>query len=78
MIKSPSKNVSASLRSQKEAGRAPINPSVSGMKKGVSMTVPGEGGVEEPAGAGRGAQAGRSAAVYADAVSGKFGGKKST
>jgi hypothetical protein len=77
-MKSPSKNVSASLHSQKEAGRSAIKPTVSGLKKGVSMTVPGEGGVEKPAGAGRGSQAGRSAAVYADAVSSKFGGKKST
>ena len=48
--KAPSKNVSASLRGQRVPGRAPLQVSTSEMKRGVTMTVPGEGGVEEPAG----------------------------
>ena len=76
-MKPVSKNVSESLRGQKEAGREPHTPVVSGLKKGVSMTVPGEGGVEAPPGTDRGMQD-RSAARSADAISPRFGGKKST
>lgn len=74
-MKPVSKNISASLRGQREAGRSAISPTVSGTTKGVSMTVPGEGGSECPPGA---QMQDRSAAKYADAVSPKFGGKKTT
>jgi hypothetical protein len=72
------KNVSKSLSGEKEAGRSAVMPVVEGMKKGVSMTVPGEGGVEQPPGTGRGNQQPRSAAGYANAISTRTGGRKST
>lgn len=49
-MKAVSKNVSASLRGQKPGGRGPETVEVSGTKSGVSMTVPGEGSVQEPPG----------------------------
>ncbi len=77
-MKPVSKNVSESLRASKEAGRGAIDPMVENMKKGVSMTVPGEGGVEQPAGTGRGNQQSRSAAGYGNAIATRTGGRKST
>lgn len=48
--KAPSQNISESLRGQSVAGRSPVVPSTSGMKRGVSMTIPGDGAVEMPPG----------------------------
>lgn len=45
-MKAPSKNVTASLKGQSPGGRGGEKVVVSGLSKGVSMTVPGEGGVE--------------------------------
>lgn len=49
-MKAPSRNISSSLRGQSPGGRSGEPVEVSGLKAGVSMTVPGEGSVEEPPG----------------------------
>jgi hypothetical protein len=66
-MKAPSKNISASLRGQKEAGRSPIAPQKGSLKSAnaVSMIVPGEGSVEAPP---HKDMQNRSAAAYADAA----------
>jgi hypothetical protein len=70
-MKTPSKNVSASLRGQKVAGRGAEKVTVSAMSDSKpSMTVPGEGGVEMPVGT----RHERSAAEYTDPMK-RFGGK---
>lgn len=69
-MKAPSKNVSASLRGQRIAGRGQESISVTKQSGRPSMTVPGEGGVERPPGA----MHERSAAKYTDPMS-RFGGK---
>ena len=50
-MKSPSKNISASLRSQRPAGREDHTPSVSKMKGRPSLTVPGTADVQQAPGA---------------------------
>lgn len=69
-MKSPSKNITASLRSQRIPARGPETVEVSGMVRGKpSMIVPGEGGVQsEPA-----PMHERSAAKYVDPMR-RFGG----
>lgn len=63
-MKRPSKNVSKSLRGQRQAGLSAISPEVGSLKRGgVSMTVPGEGMTETPPGKD---QQNRSAAKYAE------------
>ncbi len=51
-MKAPSPNISASLRSQSEGGRTPSEPKFGRLKPAVSvsMTVPGQGGIEAPPG----------------------------
>jgi hypothetical protein len=66
-VKSPSKNITASLKGQRTVARAPENPEVTGLSKGQSMTVPGDGSVDSPPGMVRGAD--RSAARYAEPMS---------
>lgn len=47
-MKSPSKNISQSLRGQRAPGRAPLEvPAPEMQKRGVSMIIPGMGGIEE-------------------------------
>lgn len=76
-MKSPSKNISASLRGQRPPGRGAETPAVGRQKSyGPSMTIPGEGGTEMSQGtatAGDGRQE-RSAAKYAGASGKHFGG----
>jgi hypothetical protein len=65
-MKSPSKNVSKSLRGQKTPGlMGGEGIEVSGLKKGSSMTVPGEGGVEVAPGMQTSGRQERSAVNYA-------------
>jgi hypothetical protein len=45
-MKSPSKNITGSLKGQKPGGRGAEPVEVSRLKSGVSMTVPGTGDVE--------------------------------
>lgn len=61
-MKSPSRNISSSLRGQSSPGRGAESIAVSGIKKGQSMTVPGDGSVEVPPGK----RHERSAAEYAE------------
>lgn len=61
-MKSPSKNITQSLKGQKPGGRSGETVEVSGVKAGVSMTVPGDGSVDSPPGA----RHERSAAHYAE------------
>ena len=63
-MKSPSKNVSASLKGQKTVARAAEAVNVTGMTKGQSMTVPGTGSVETAPGMVRGGD--RSAVNFAE------------
>lgn len=76
-MKSPSKNISASLRGQSAPGRGPIKVEMGRMKGySPSMTVPGEGGTEMAPGthaASDGRQE-RSAAAFAQAAGSKVGG----
>jgi len=77
-MKAPSKNVSASLRSQGKRGRGMEEQSVTGMRSGgPTMTVPGEGGTSTPPGAGREHPMTGTAAVHAKSMSGHFGDKTS-
>ena len=69
-MKSPSKNISASLRGQSVKGRGNEKISVTRQSGKPSMTVPGEGNVEMPPGS----RHERSAAHYTDPMS-RFGGK---
>ena len=66
-MKAPSKDISASLRSQKVAGRSPVTPQRTSLKpaSAISMTVPGDGGVEAPP---HRDMQDRSASRYADAA----------
>lgn len=66
-MKSPSKNISASLRGQSPAGRSPISVSVSKVQSASSISgiVPGEMDVEAPPGK---QMQDRSASKYADAM----------
>lgn len=66
-MKAPSKNVTASLKSQETSGRGDYSPQRSGLGGGITMTVPGEGGTSTPPGAER---MERSAAKAADAMGG--------
>lgn len=61
-MKSPSKNISGSLRGQSSPGRGAESIAVTGLSKGQSMTVPGDGSVETPPGK----RLERSAAEYAE------------
>lgn len=45
-MKAPSKNITQSLKGQSPGGRGGEKVQVSGLSKGVSMTVPGEGTVQ--------------------------------
>jgi hypothetical protein len=65
-MKSPSKNVTASLKGQKPGGRGAEPVAVTGLKAGVSMTVPGTGDVETAQGTLRDQD--RSAVNYANAM----------
>lgn len=66
-MKAPSKNVSKSLRGQNPPGlTGGNNIEVSGLKKGSSMTVPGEGGVEAAPGQQTNGRQERSASNYAE------------
>jgi hypothetical protein len=71
-MKAPSRNITASLKSQRIPARGPLQVEVSEqVRGGPSMTVPGEGGVEaEPA-----PRHERSAAVFTEPMS-RFGGKR--
>jgi hypothetical protein len=70
-MKSPSKNVSRSLRGQRAPGRKQTGVSVSKLTTGGSMIVPGEGGVEDPPGA----RHTNSAKDHADALGRLVGGR---
>lgn len=71
-MKSPSKNISASLRGQSVQARAPVTPSVSEQRTGgPTMTVPGEGKVERPPGEPR--HGDRCAAKFTEPMK-RFGG----
>jgi hypothetical protein len=63
-MKPPSKNVSKSLSGQRSKGRGAEEVAVSGMTAGVSMTVPGEGKVQEAPGTNRNQGGERSAQHY--------------
>lgn len=69
-MKSPSKNVSRSLRGQRAPGRAQEPISTSSQTRGGSMIVPGEGKVEVPPGRERA----NSAAEYGNPLGRKVGG----
>jgi len=45
-MKAPSRNITKSLKGQRPPASGGEKVEVSGLKKGVSMTVPGEGDVE--------------------------------
>ena len=64
-MKTPSMNISASLRGQRPAGREDHTPSVSKMKGRPSMVVPGTADVQQPPGA---AGSVRSANRFANAL----------
>ena len=65
-MKAPSRNISKSLKSQNPPGLMGGNEiAVTGLKKGSSMTVPGEGGVETAPGMQTSGRQERSAANYA-------------
>ena len=65
-MKMPSRNITKSLKGQKPAGRMGGNAiEVSGLKKGSSMVVPGEGGVETAPGMQTSGREERSAVNYA-------------
>lgn len=72
-MKTPSKNVSKSLSGQNSMGRGDESVAVSEMQRGVSMTVPGEGKVQEAPGTNRNQGGERSAQKYADPMK-RFGG----
>ncbi len=61
-MKPVSKNITQSLKGQKPGGRGAEAVEVSGMKRGTSMTVPGDGSVDSPPGM----RHERSAAHYAE------------
>jgi hypothetical protein len=72
-MKAPSKNVSKSLAGQRSKGRGAEEVSVSGLTSGVSMTVPGEGKVQDAPGADRNQGGERSARKYVEPMK-RFGG----
>jgi len=72
-MKPVSKNVSKSLAGQRSKGRGAEEVSVQGLTSGVSMTVPGEGKVQESPGTNRNQGGERSAQHYVEPMK-RFGG----
>jgi hypothetical protein len=66
-MKAPAKSISASLKGQRTVARAPESVEVSGLKKGVSMTVGGDGSVQAAPGMAHNGD--RSAAKYTEPMS---------
>jgi hypothetical protein len=64
-MKAPSRNIPSSLKGQKPGGRSGESIEVSGLKRGDSMQVPGEGSVQSPPGSQINGRQERSAANYA-------------
>lgn len=69
-MRAPSKNMSASLRSQSPAGNKPVHPEVTKQRMPRQGVIPGESGTENPPGM----ENPRSTKPYARAVGGHFGG----
>jgi hypothetical protein len=72
-MKPPSKNISKSLAGQRAKGRGAEDISVTGQTAGVSMTVPGDGKVQDAPGADRNQGGERSARKYVEPMK-RFGG----
>lgn len=72
-MKTPSKNISSSLRGQSPGGRSaePVSVESQSAESQAGMTIPGEGGVSNPPGT----VDSRSAKSYGNAVGGHFGGR---
>lgn len=75
-MKAPSRNISASLRSQSPGGRGPAPVEIGRLKAcRPSMTAPGEGRTSKPPGGPMGGgRDERSAANFADVLGRKVGG----
>ena len=73
-MKKPSVNVSKSLAGQRTGGRSAESISVTGQVAGPTMTVPGEGKVQEAPGTNRNLGGERSAQKYTEPMT-RWGGK---